>query len=195
MGPVDDVISNWVSARTVIVLTLVGALTFATLIRDVDAARPIRDQVSTDLSAVLGTWAGRSTCVGDRPACKNEDVVYRFLAVDGKSGAVTLLADKLIDGKREPMYLLQFDYKAADHSLACEFRRGQTHGLWAYTVSGDTMTGTLVVLPNRELGRRVNVKRVSESEVPPAPPRDQYASLIAPPPGAPSHIEPAVAAD
>src|SRR5215831_20015363 len=32
--------------------------------------------VTTD--SVLGSWKGESICVGDRPACKNEVVVYRF---------------------------------------------------------------------------------------------------------------------
>ena len=41
-------------------------------------------------ASVIGTWTGESNCVGDRPACKNEIVVYRFEAVAGKPGVVTL---------------------------------------------------------------------------------------------------------
>lgn len=29
-------------------------------------------------SDVVGTWTGESLCVGNRPACQNEVVVYRF---------------------------------------------------------------------------------------------------------------------
>jgi len=101
-------------------------------------------------------------------------VVYRFLAVEGDAGLMTLLADKIIDGKREPMYKLQFQYNRAARSLTCEFRKGQTHGIWAYEVSGDAMTGTLVVLPDKALGRRVNVHRVRDDQVPKAPPLDEY---------------------
>jgi hypothetical protein len=67
------------------------------------------------LRQVLGTWAGTSTCVGNRPACKDEK------------------------------------------------------GLWEFTVSGDSIVGTLVLLPGRDLARRVRVHRVAEGSVPPAP--------------------------
>jgi hypothetical protein len=54
-------------------------------------------------SSIVGTWTGESICVGNRPACKNETVVYRFEPVAGRSTLVTLFADKIIKGKRVPM--------------------------------------------------------------------------------------------
>ena len=87
---------------------------------------------------------------------------------------MTLLADKIIDGRRVPMYKLEFHFVDADHSLTCEFRRGQMHGVWKYTVSGDTMTGTLVILPDDTFGRRVSVHRVREDQVPKAPALGEY---------------------
>ncbi len=95
--------------------------------------------------------------MGDRPACKNEVVVYRFLPVEGKPDRVTLLADK-IDQKRVPMGTLEFVDAKAERQLTCAFTRGRTHGLWAFTVSGDAMTGTLVILPDKSLARRVSVR-------------------------------------
>src|SRR5436305_1657485 len=77
---------------------------------------------------VLGTWKGESICVGNRPACKNEVVVYRFEAVPGKAGIVLQLADKIIDGQRVPMGKLEFQYNEAKGELSGEFTRGQTHG-------------------------------------------------------------------
>lgn len=124
--------------------------------------------------SVLGTWKGESICTGNRPACKNEVVVYRFEPVPGKSGVLLLFADKIIDGQRVPMGKLEFQYDQAKGTLSGEFTRGQTHGLWQFTVSGDTMEGTLVLLPTRELGRRVKVKRVAEDQVPAAPGREMY---------------------
>src|SRR5207244_3629789 len=55
-----------------------------------------------------------------------------------------------------------------------EFTRGQTHGLWQFQISGDTMEGTLVILPARDLARRVKVRRVREDQVPAAPARELY---------------------
>ena len=122
----------------------------------------------------VGTWRGDSICVGNRPACKNEDVVYRFEAVPGKPTSWIQFADKIIEGKREPMGKLDFTYNQAAGTLTGEFSRGQTHVLWEFTLSGDKMEGKLFILPERSVGRRVTVKRVDESQVPPAPARDQY---------------------
>jgi hypothetical protein len=126
---------------------------------------------------VLGTWKGDSICVGNRPACKNEVVVYRFEAILGKPGVVLQLADKIIEGQRVPMGKLEFQYNEAKGELSCEFTKGQTHGLWQFTVSADNMEGTLVLLPGKEPARRVKVKRVGEDEVPPAPARESYEGV------------------
>jgi hypothetical protein len=125
-------------------------------------------------SAFVGTWTGTSTCVGNRPACKNETVVYRFLPLDDRPQQVRLLADKIIDGKRVPMGALVFDYDEGKGELRSEFRVGQTHGVWSYSVAGDSMTGTLVILPERSVGRDVKVHRVKDTEVPAAPAIGEY---------------------
>ena len=138
------------------------------------SAQASRGDVRADVTRVLGTWAGDSICIGDRPACKNEHVIYRFVAVDGRPGIVRQLADKVIDGKRVPMGALEFEYNDADATLTSEFTRGQTHGVWAYKVSGDMMTGTLMILPDKSLGRRVTVRRVREDQVPKAPGLEEY---------------------
>lgn len=131
-------------------------------------ARPL------NVSSVVGTWTGESICVGKRPACKNEVVVYRFEPVSGKSTVVTLLADKIIKGKRVPMYKLDFQYDEAKRSLSCEFTQGHTHGTWEYTITGDTIKGKGMVLSGKSVARRVKVKRVREDQMPAAPDRESY---------------------
>ncbi|MDX6614769.1 MAG: hypothetical protein QOD75_3955 [Blastocatellia bacterium] len=132
--------------------------------------------VSTDGMAadVAGTWTGRSICVGNRPACKNEEVVYRFVPVPGKSDLVTLYADKILDGKRVPMGKLDFVYDKEKGTLSCDFKRGQTHGLWSYQLSGDNLQGTLVIFPDKNVGRTVQAHRTTEDRVPKAPPLTEY---------------------
>ena len=125
-------------------------------------------------SPVIGTWKGESICAGDNPACKNEVVVYRFEAVAGKPGVVTWFADKIINGQRVPMGRLEFQYDEAKGTLSCEFIKRQTHGLWQFQISGDTIEGTLVLLPARTVGRRIKVTRVREDQVPAAPAREEY---------------------
>ena len=125
---------------------------------------------------VLGTWKGESVCVGNNPKCKNEIAVYRFEAIPGKVGIVLQLADKIVDGKRDPMGKLEYQYDKAKGELSCEFTVMQTHGLWQLKVTGNSMEGTLVLLPDRNVVRRVNLKKVSEDEVPPPPARESYDS-------------------
>jgi hypothetical protein len=125
--------------------------------------------------SAVGTWTGESICADkNRPACKNEVVVYRIEEISGRPGVLLLFADKIIEGKRDPMGKLECGYDEAAGTLSCEFTRRQTRGLWQYKVSGDRMEGTLVLLPDKTLGRRVKVRRVRDDEVPPAPPREEY---------------------
>ena len=137
-------------------------------------AQQLNARTTGAASPVIGTWTGESDCVGDRPACKNEVVVYRFEAVAGKPGVVMWFADKIINGQREPMGKLDCQYDEAKGTLSSEFIKRQTHGLWQFQISGDTMEGTLVILPARTLGRRIKVKRVREDQVPAAPARELY---------------------
>jgi hypothetical protein len=57
------------------------------------------------------------------------------------------------------MGVLDFKYDGAKQTLTCDFTRGHTHGIWEFTVQKDTMEGTLIVLPDKILARRVKVKK------------------------------------
>jgi hypothetical protein len=126
------------------------------------------------LDFILGTWTGTSTCVGNRPACKDETVVYRFVAFEGHPEQVRLLGDKIVQGKRVPMGALVFDVAQESRTVRSEFTRGQTHGVWSFTVADSAMTGTLVILPDSSSAREVTVHRVNERDVPEAPPPSDY---------------------
>jgi len=115
-------------------------------------------------SNLVGNWTGESKCVGPFPACHDEKVIYRIAKPPDEKGIVTITADKIVNGKPETMGVLDFKYDGEKHTLTCDFTRGQTHGVWEFTVKEDTMEGTLVVLPDKTLARRVKLKK----EVPPA---------------------------
>lgn len=150
------------------------ALILAVFVVSIANSSPGQTARQMGAAAVVGTWSGESICVGNRPACKNEVVVYRFEPVAGKSTVVMLLADKIIKGKRVPMYKLDFQYDESTRTLSCEFNQGDTHGTWEYRLNGDTMEGTVVVLPGKSVARRVKVKRVREDQMPAAPGREAY---------------------
>jgi hypothetical protein len=101
-------------------------------------------------------------------------VVYRFEPVAGNSTLLTLLADKIIKGKRIPMYRLDFQYDESRRTLSCDFTRGHTRGTWEYRIAGDSMEGAGIVMASKSVARSVKVKRVREDQVPAAPDHDSY---------------------
>ena len=110
---------------------------------------------------ILGTWTGTSTCV-DRtrhPACKDEVVVYEFREKSGAPDSVSLQADKIVDGQRVTMGELDFAWDSGEGAWLGEFRIRNNHGLWKFVVHGTSMEGTLVDLPEKNLVRKVAVKR------------------------------------
>ena len=112
-----------------------------------------------DGSNLVGNWTGDSICVGPFPACHDEKVIYRIPKAPDATGKVTITADKIVNGKPETMGVLDFKYDSEKGTLTCEFTRGSTHGLWEFTVKENTMEGTLVVLPDKTLARRVKLKK------------------------------------
>jgi hypothetical protein len=111
--------------------------------------------------AVLGEWRGTSTCV-DRvkhPACKDEVVIYHFTAKSDDPSAVTLKADKVVDGKVLWMGDFDCNWDAASGAWLAEFQNERAHVLWSFVVHGREIEGTLVDLPDRSLVRRVAVKK------------------------------------
>src|SRR6187549_1814569 len=60
--------------------------------------------------AIVGTWRGSSLCVDRKaaPACNDETVIYDITATAGKADTVTVNADKVVDGKRVTMGVLDF---------------------------------------------------------------------------------------
>ena len=154
---------------------VVRSLILGTLLASVAASGQAQGLArAMSAAGVTGTWSGESICVGNRAACKNEMVVYRLEPVAGKSTVVTLLADKIFNGKRVPMYKLDFQYDEARRTLSCEFTQGHTRGTWEYKVLGDAMEGTGIVRAGKSVARRVKVKRVREDQLPAAPDRDAY---------------------
>lgn len=113
-----------------------------------------------DGSQLVGDWTGESICVGSNPACHNERVVYHIKKIEGEPYKFRLSADKIIDGKPEWMYDLDFKYDRRTRIFSGEFTNSRYHGLWEYLVKGDEMEGTLKLLPEKTVVRRIKVKKV-----------------------------------
>lgn len=136
----------------VIGILLIIASTFSTGAR-VQQGKP------DDLSNLLGDWTGESICTDKgRSACHDEQVIYHITKLS-EPNKVRLAADKMVNGRPEEMYVQEFTYDPARRTLVGEFQNARYHGLWEYNVKGNTMEGTLSLLPERTVVRRINVRK------------------------------------
>lgn len=107
---------------------------------------------------VLGTWEGESKCKAPSSPCRNEHVVYEI--AEEKTATATLKMDgyKIVNGERQFMGTLRCNYNASEKNLSCTFR-GKDNDDWEYTLSGDTLQGTLTTDSGKTLYRKITVKK------------------------------------
>ena len=110
------------------------------------------------IDEIVGTWRGSSVCVDRQaaPACTDEQVVYEIRGRPGKPHMVTVNADKIVDGKRVPMGVLDFTHEAKSSSWITEFDNPRVreilakHG-WFQTVLSDLPHFTFLGLKEKDL--------------------------------------------
>ena len=103
---------------------------------------------------VVGVWRGDSVCVSDRGACVDEKVIYYIGASATGARAVSIRADKIVQGRAVTMGTGEWQYDTDHHTLTWETPR-QT---WLLTVAGDSIDGTLT-LADKTVVRRMTLKR------------------------------------
>jgi hypothetical protein len=159
----------------IIIIAIIAALAALAALTQAQAPDSTVDVRTKAASAFRGTWTGKSICVGNHPACKDETVVYRFVPFTGAPWQLRCLADRIIEGKRVPMGALMFQYDDKAHGLRCEFKKGTAHGVWSFAVAGDSLRGDLISLPAGDKARDVRAVRVAdESRLPTAPSLKEY---------------------
>lgn len=110
---------------------------------------------------IVGTWRGQSICT-DRvaaPACNDEQVIYDISVTPGKANTVTVKADKVVDGKREPMGALDFTRDAKEGGWTTELQTPRFHAIWLLTPSGTRMQGSLTMIPSKAVVRRIDLRK------------------------------------
>jgi hypothetical protein len=133
------------------------ALVLTALVLVALGAAPATAQRAGVPSPALGTWTGRSVCTIANSPCNSETVVYDITpdtSAKHDPARLVMNADKIVNGAREFMGTLDCYWKAPA-SLSCPM---PDRGLWAFTLHGDTLTGTLVLSDGR-LYRRIDVVR------------------------------------
>jgi hypothetical protein len=125
----------------------------------VACARP--EGLAGSVDEIVGTWRGTSACVNRQaaPACTDEQVIYEIVASPGQPDSVTVSADKVVDGKRVSMGVLDFTREATSRSWTSQLDTPRMHALWRLSVSGATLSGTLTLLPSKAVVRRIDLRK------------------------------------
>jgi len=120
-----------------------------------------RGSQGSEISKLVGDWVGESICVNKEkfPACHDEQVVYHIVLASGKTDTVTISADKIVNGKPDPMGAFDFVYDAQKQTLTSEYKNARVHIIFEFAVKGDVLEGTLSNLPEKTLVRRIKVKK------------------------------------
>jgi hypothetical protein len=115
----------------------------------------VAPNVEAQTAKLAGDWKGTSLCTVKNSPCHDETVVYHITEPDS-SGAMTINADKIVNGKPDPMGQLDCKFDSRSYVVTCPMK----HGEWRFTVAGRQMTGTLK-LPDGTLYRNIAVRKSS----------------------------------
>jgi hypothetical protein len=110
------------------------------------------------VAEILGTWEGESKCTAPSSPCRDEHVVYEIALEKTATSSLKLDGYKIVKGERQFLGTLRCDYNPSKKNLSCTFR-GKDYDVWEYTLSGDTLQGTLTIDGGKTLYRRISVKR------------------------------------
>ena len=128
-----------------------------------DAASVSGSAANSGGSELVGDWEGESVCGAGFPACHDEHVVYHITKPPDEQGRVSIAADKIVSGRPEPMGVIELKYDAARQTLTGEMKNNRYRGIWEFRVGGDTLEGTLTILPDKTVARRIKVKKAARS--------------------------------
>jgi len=110
-------------------------------------------------SSLTGDWTGESICVGNNPGCHDEKVVYHISVDPADPAKVKIAADKIVNGKLEWIGDIELKYDPGKQTLTGELQNSRYRGLWEFAVKGNAIEGSLTILPDKSIGRRIRVTR------------------------------------
>ena len=85
--------------------------------------------------------------------------MYEIVATPGKPNAVTVNADKVVDGKRVPMGALDFTLDADGGGWTTEISTPRVHAIMRLAVSGTRMHGSMTLLPSKAVVRKMELQK------------------------------------
>lgn len=111
-------------------------------------------------AAVIGSWEGESKCAVPDSPCRDEHVVYRISADKKDPAQLSIDADKIVNGSPQFMGTIVCQYHADQSTLSCTGNTPKQDD-WEFHISNDSMTGTLTIGPEKQLYRRISVRKTS----------------------------------
>ena len=116
---------------------------------------------SRNHSDILGAWEGESKCTVPDSPCHDEHVIYEIAADKTVPSGLKMDGYKVVNGERVFMGTLRCEYEAPKKTLRCTSRRKDS-GDWEYTLSGDTLEGTLTI-NGKTRYRKIVAKKLTAS--------------------------------
>ena len=117
-------------------------------------------QAAPAAGAVTGSWEGESKCTVPDSPCRDEHVVYRITADKKNPAQLSIDADKVVNGSPQFMGTIVCQYHPDQATLSCTGNTPKQDD-WRFHLSGDTMTWTLTIGPEKQLYRRITVRKTS----------------------------------
>jgi hypothetical protein len=115
--------------------------------------------VAAQPTSLAGDWTGESICFGNNPSCHDEKVIYHVSVDVSDQTKVKIAADRIVDGKLVPMGVIDLICDPSKQTLTGETQTARYRLWWEFTIKGNVMEGTLSVLPNKTIARRIKVQK------------------------------------
>ena len=109
--------------------------------------------------AVLGSWEGESKCMVPDSPCRDEHVLYQIAENKKDSFKLDMDGYKMVDGAPVFMGTLTCHFESKTAALSCTSSNMESND-WEFRITGDTMSGRLMVDHGKTLYRRVSLRRV-----------------------------------
>jgi len=125
-------------------------------------------------TSLAGDWTGESICAGNNPSCHDEKIVYHISIDPTDPTKVKIAADKIVDGKPDPMGVIDLKYDPGKQTLTGETQSARYRLWWEFNIKGNIIEGTLSVLPDKTIARRIKVQKNGSTQK--DPPMTQHAT-------------------
>ncbi len=107
---------------------------------------------------LIGTWEGESKCTTPNSPCHDEHALYKISADKQDSAKLSVDGYKVVSGEAQFMGTLTCEYHPVQATLRCTANTAEQDD-WEFQISGDTMTGTLTIGPEKKLYRRMSLRK------------------------------------